>query len=417
MVDLSVVITCYNRREQLHFALSSFDQQTFPRDRFEVIVVDDGSTDGVINDMSEKKWNFDLKLIRLEKNQGISMARNMGIQKAQGKIIVFSDSDMIVPATFLENHWKMHHQTEEKRVVSAPYRRNIYTMIYPDQVKSRLWQLMTQQSPEIQKKIPSDFEAYRGPVPLFSPEDVSNGKIDSVSPGKRNATMVKFKKLFGEQLQFCSMPWLAFAGSNTSVPRESLVEVGGFDKRFRLRHDDREIGYRLYLSGHRFCLQEDIIGIHQDHIREKDRAKMHYFSLHDLALMLNIHPHRDIYLFGLYQSNKEIFNPISLAMIKKEMTQIEKLGESGKQHVTRMERLLRSYIWQYLSLHLGSSPLIKLKYTLSDLLSYQIWISSLLKSKHKAKYPFFIKTANYLIQNIRLLHKQESGANTGNSNS
>ena len=67
---------------------------------------------------------------------------------------------------------------------------------------------------------------------------------------------------------------------------------------------------------------------------------MHYYSLHRFSLMLNIHPHRDIYLFGLYQSNKQAFNPITLALIKKEMTQIEQLGEKGKQHITKMEKLL-----------------------------------------------------------------------------
>lgn len=406
MVDVTVVITCYNRREQLQYALASFEQQTFPKDRFEVIVVDDGSTDGVLNDIQEQNWKFNLHLVQLEENQGISFARNKGIQKSKGKIIVFSDSDMIVPSVFLENHWKMH-QTDEKRVVSAPCRRNIYTMIYPDQLKSRLWQSMTQRSPVLQDKIPTDFETYRGAVPLFSPKDVSNGVIDAVSPAKRISTMTKFKQLFGDQLQTCPMPWLAFAGSNTSVPRESLIEVGGFDKRFRLRHDDREIGYRLYLSGHRFYLEEDIIGIHQDHFREKDRIKMQFYSLHDLALMLNIHPHRDIYLFGLYQTNKKTFNPIVLAMIKKEMNQIEKLGEHGKQHVTRMENLLRHYIWSYLSLYLGSSPLIKIRYPLGNQLVYQIWVDSLLKSKHNTKYPHFIKTANYLMQNINTLNVEK----------
>jgi len=85
---VSVVITTYNRKGLVERAIRSVLNQTLPP--YEIIVVDDGSTDGT-DQMIGKRFP-DVKYI-LQKNSGISSARNKGISIASGDWIAFLDSD------------------------------------------------------------------------------------------------------------------------------------------------------------------------------------------------------------------------------------------------------------------------------------------------------------------------------------
>ena len=89
---VSVIIPTYNRAKLLPRAIKSVLNQTFKD--FEVIIVDDGSTDNteeVINEF--QKHDKRIKYIRHEKNKGAAAARNTGIKIAQGEYIAFQDSD------------------------------------------------------------------------------------------------------------------------------------------------------------------------------------------------------------------------------------------------------------------------------------------------------------------------------------
>lgn len=85
----TVVIPVYNRRDELRAVLISLKDQTTTD--FEVIVVDDGSTDD-LSDVVEKITDYPITLIRQE-NLGGGAARNKGITNARGKYIAFLDSD------------------------------------------------------------------------------------------------------------------------------------------------------------------------------------------------------------------------------------------------------------------------------------------------------------------------------------
>lgn len=87
---ISVVIPTYNRKILVLEAISSVLQQE-PKN-YEVIVVDDGSTDGTIGHL--KILNLPIKVIRKEKG-GTSSARNEGIKNSKGEFIAFLDSDDI----------------------------------------------------------------------------------------------------------------------------------------------------------------------------------------------------------------------------------------------------------------------------------------------------------------------------------
>ena len=87
--EASVILATYNRLTYLKRALRSVLQQTYVQ--YEIIIVDDGSTDGTA---AWVKTNFpDVNLIQLERNLGAAAARNRGIKEARGTYIAFLDSD------------------------------------------------------------------------------------------------------------------------------------------------------------------------------------------------------------------------------------------------------------------------------------------------------------------------------------
>lgn len=88
---VSVVSPFYNRREWLAGFLANLEQQTFRN--FEVIVVDDGSSDNIADAVTSAMTSFPLRCIRLDTNKGAGCARNAGIDAARGRYIAFLDSD------------------------------------------------------------------------------------------------------------------------------------------------------------------------------------------------------------------------------------------------------------------------------------------------------------------------------------
>ncbi|WP_254768927.1 glycosyltransferase family A protein [Salinilacihabitans rarus] len=99
MTTASVVVPTYNRAAVLPRAIDSVLEQTF-RD-FELVVVDDGSTDetdAVVDDYADDR----VTLLSHETNRGPSAARNSGIDAAEGEFVSFLDSDDELKPTFLE---------------------------------------------------------------------------------------------------------------------------------------------------------------------------------------------------------------------------------------------------------------------------------------------------------------------------
>ena len=89
-ITFSVVVPLFNKREFIVGTLASVLNQT--RKDFEVIIVDDGSTDGSLNVVRD---NFSSECIRLfsQSNKGVSAARNFGIKEARGRFVCFLDAD------------------------------------------------------------------------------------------------------------------------------------------------------------------------------------------------------------------------------------------------------------------------------------------------------------------------------------
>lgn len=96
----SVVIPTYNRPERLSNCLTAIAQLNFPRDRFEVIVVDDGSKTSMETIVVPFRDLLQMTLIR-QINAGPAAARNAGATQAQGTFLVFTDDDCLPAADWL----------------------------------------------------------------------------------------------------------------------------------------------------------------------------------------------------------------------------------------------------------------------------------------------------------------------------
>ncbi|MFA4989828.1 MAG: glycosyltransferase [Candidatus Omnitrophota bacterium] len=102
-MKISVIIPAYNSSSSLVKTVESIFNQSYPKDEFEVIVVDDGSTDATKEDMErlrrQDKYNLGYCY---QKNRGPAAARNLGIKNSRGEIIVFIDADCIADRSWLK---------------------------------------------------------------------------------------------------------------------------------------------------------------------------------------------------------------------------------------------------------------------------------------------------------------------------
>ncbi len=116
----SVVIPTYNRLPILEKCLKALELQYLNKslvENYEVIVVDDGSTDQTIDYLEREKEQFPHVRLYQQKHQGPAGARNLGVSEAKGNIIVFIDSDLVVKEKFLAAHAEALVK-EEKRLGS-----------------------------------------------------------------------------------------------------------------------------------------------------------------------------------------------------------------------------------------------------------------------------------------------------------
>jgi glycosyltransferase involved in cell wall biosynthesis len=107
-VFFSVVIPTYNRLPILEKCLKALEQQTLAVDSpvtgYEVVVVDDGSTDGTIDWLQQNSATLPHVRLLTQAHQGPAAARNLGVEKAEGDTIIFIDSDLVVTDSFLQSH-------------------------------------------------------------------------------------------------------------------------------------------------------------------------------------------------------------------------------------------------------------------------------------------------------------------------
>jgi len=126
---ISVVIPVYNEEKYLPICLSSLQQQTYSP--LEIIVVDDGSTDKSI----QIAKRYQVKMYK-QKHQGPGAARNVGVAKSSGSIIVFADADMRYDKKYVE---KLTQPIREGKTIGT-FNKEEY-VANPENIWSKCWNI------------------------------------------------------------------------------------------------------------------------------------------------------------------------------------------------------------------------------------------------------------------------------------
>ena len=209
--EISVVIPTHNREDLLRRCLKTLERQTLDPGAFEVIVADDGSTDGSAEMVDGLSTPFRLQVLRLEKS-GKPAARNAGIEAARGAICVFVDDDVIVSPEFVAAH----------------------------------------------------LAAHRGGDPI-----IGIGALAQRPPEARDWYAHAFARAWNDhygQLTDRAPSWSDCYGANMSVARSTLLEVGGFSDDFPTAQDT-ELAFRLWSRGCVPTHVADAKGVHDDQKR------------------------------------------------------------------------------------------------------------------------------------------------------
>jgi len=289
--DVSVVIPTYNKKDFLEITLTALGLQTYPLERFEVVVINDGSTDATETLVSSLKVPYQINYTRQE-NKGRSVARNRGIENAKGRTIIFIDDDCVPTPTFIESHMRHHDGHDE--VVVLGYKYLTFSQMLPagSPRKECLTEVLNRHE---------DLHSLRS-VPvgtmLICPQVFRDGferLVQLTYEGERDRWEQAYEA-YTAQLEGFVLPWLLFTTGNVSVSKRSCVDVGGFDEGFKgWGLEDFEMGYRLYKQGLNFVLDKVPITyrlIHWDNETEDRVASKVENYIH----FCQKHPDIDVYL-------------------------------------------------------------------------------------------------------------------------
>ncbi|BAZ02415.1 family 2 glycosyl transferase [Tolypothrix tenuis PCC 7101] len=206
-VFFSVVIPTYNRKPILEKCLRALEVQDLgdstPITGYEIVLVDDGSTDGTLEWLAAHQEEFPHVRCFEQDHQGPAAARNLGVEQAQGDTIIFIDSDLVVLSNFLQAH--------AEALVQG------------------------------QKKLGSDRFFTYGAV-------INTANFDH--PTSEPYKVTDFSAAF-------------FATGNVAIPKHWLEKVGLFDTRFQLYGwEDLELGVRLKNLGLQLIKCPAAVGYH-----------------------------------------------------------------------------------------------------------------------------------------------------------
>ncbi len=118
-MQVSVIITCHNYARYLSRAIRSAINQTLDRNDYEIIVVNDASTDETEKVM--KTYSGRIKPLTLKKNAGLAAARNEGIKSALGRFVVNLDADDYVDENLLQVEMLFLNSNHTWDAVSCDY--------------------------------------------------------------------------------------------------------------------------------------------------------------------------------------------------------------------------------------------------------------------------------------------------------
>ena len=221
---LSVIVCTYNRDKHLGRALESLIRQDFDKNNYEIIVVDNNSTDNtseIIKNFKQKYPDFNI-ITALETHQGLSFARNKGIELSRGNYISFIDDDAIARKDYISKI-------------------AFYTRKYP-----KIFAFGGKVLPRYEN----------GKEPVWMSHYIER-IISIVDMGEK---VKMFKK---------SYP----VGCNMIFKKEIFEKIGGFNTDLRLRSDDKYIFNKIKKAGYEVLYLPQVV---VEHFIDDYRTKKEY---------------------------------------------------------------------------------------------------------------------------------------------
>ncbi len=209
-VQISIVVPVYNRGSYLESSLHQIFTQSVPASRYEVIIVDDGSTDStkdVCVDFQTRYPSLKLKYV-FQSNAGPASARNRGVMLAEGSLLVFLDSDVVPGYHWLQMHLYAHESNPDVVAVYGGQRVVKNVTLYDRQ---------------------------------------RNDWFHNTFPVRHPYTILVTNNT--------SYRVFAYDTANMSIKRDVFLKSGSFDGEFtRPAHEDVEFSYRLQRNGFKVAL-------------------------------------------------------------------------------------------------------------------------------------------------------------------
>ncbi|HLI75830.1 MAG TPA: PIG-L family deacetylase [Acidobacteriaceae bacterium] len=240
----SVVVPTYNRASLLSLTLLSLVAQDLPVSEFEVLVVDDGSSDNTREIVESFADRLNIRYFHTpDEGYRVARARNIGIRAALGSICVLVDSGILLASYCLRAHCTAHESSAEPLAVCGYVRgfnednedaEDIRQHIDPRQVDRTLARLQQ----------------------------------EGLYPDLRE----EFYAKYGDDFHQLPAPWLVFWTCNVSAKTEVFRRAGLFDEQFTTwGGEDVELAYRMHRQGCRFVVARDAASIHYPHEKSYER--------------------------------------------------------------------------------------------------------------------------------------------------
>jgi glycosyltransferase involved in cell wall biosynthesis len=249
---VSVVVPTYNKLPRLSLMIASLMRQTFPFDRFEVIVIDDGSTDGTADYLRSLRGLIPLTH-HPAVHAGRSAARNWGVRLARYDLVILVDDDVLLVPEFIEEH--VRAQADQLSIVHGRIINLPFVKFF---------------------KNPSTGEFYphfrgRTTSPLVSACVTAEDIVADFDAKIRKERHISAIEWMIEQILVHGVAgpqWLAFTGGNVAAPRQWLID-NPLDEGFGTDWgcEDFELGWRLMHRGFPFRYSYPATVYHLDHFR------------------------------------------------------------------------------------------------------------------------------------------------------
>lgn len=228
MLDLSVIIVSYNTCQLLDDCLSSLLAAEPPAGGIEIIVVDNASSDGS-QEMVREKYP-QVKLLALEQNLGFSTANNRGTAVANGRTILFLNSDTLLSKESLVQ--PLQYLQDNPRAGAVTVR-----LVYPD----------GQRDPDNHRGFPTPWNAlchFTGLGRLFPHNPRFNGYFQSYADFDRTHAVD------------------VIAGSFMMMPRQLIDDLGGWDETYFFYGEDIDLCYRIHEAGYEIIYYPHVEVLH-----------------------------------------------------------------------------------------------------------------------------------------------------------